>query len=270
MFTKKYIGAALACALALGAFSGSALATPINVNGVHWDSSSPFDLTIQSLNLRETSVAAPGDVLNGYGQIGSINGNNTFCSGCDLTFTFTYRVDSITGNQVVFNDGSFQFYTQAAGSYDFGDPTSVGGMDWVTLTGHTSLNAVTGATGDLFATVVGTAGDPGNGSNGFGLVDATAGPAAFWLHSSLQPDGLNGFGDFFLSSSFSSKPADGCGTTPTTGLDNICSYPIQGNGSLIGKSVAVPEPAEAGLLGFGLLVLGFFMRQRRKEAEGLA
>jgi hypothetical protein len=265
MFTKKSLGIALGCALALGA-SGAALANPIDVNGVHWDSSSPFDLTIQSLNLRETSVANPGDVLTGYGQIGSINGNNNFCSGCDLTFTYTYTVDSVTGNQVVFSDGTFQFYTQAAGSFNFGDPTSVNGTPWVTLTGHTSLNGGTGSIGELFATVVGTAGAPQNGSSGFGLVDATGGPAAFWLHSSSNSDGMGGWADFFLSSSFSFFPATGCGTTPTTNLNDICTYPIQGNGSLTGKSVAVPEPGTAGLLGLGLGFLGFLIQRRRKEA----
>src|SRR3546814_20730533 len=64
---------------------------------------SPFDLTVQSLNLRENSFAAVGDILMGYGQIGSINGSNSFCTGCDLTFTFTYTVHSIIGNQVVFD-----------------------------------------------------------------------------------------------------------------------------------------------------------------------
>ncbi len=270
MMKKKNIGIALACALAFGAFSSSALATPINVNGVHWDSSSGFDLTIQSLNLRESSVSAPSDVLYGYGQIGSINLKNNFCSGCDLTFKFTYTVNSITGNQVVFNNGSFQFYTQAAGSYDAGDPTSVGGVDWVTLIGHASKNASTGATGDLFATVVGTAGDPGFGSSGFGLLDATSGPAAFWLHSGTNKDGFGGFGDFYLASSFSTFADSSC-TTVTTDLGNICSYPIQGNGSLVGKSVvSVPEPGPAGILGVGLAVIGLLLGRRRKESEGRA
>ena len=270
MLNKKVIGVALACALALGAWSGAALATPINVNGVHWDSSSPFDLTIQSINLRETSVASPGDVLHGYGQIGSINQSNNFCSGCDLTFTFTYTLSNVTGNQAVFNNGSYQFYTQAAGSYNAGVPNSVSGTPWVTLTGHTSKNGSTGAMGELFATVVGTTSAPGNGSNGFGLLDATSGPAAFWLHTGTNPDGLGGFADFFLSSSFSTFPAKSCGTTVTTNLNNICSYPIQGNGSLTGRTAVVPEPGPAGLLGVGLAVLGLFMRRRRNEAAGRA
>jgi len=265
MLTKKSIGIAFAAALALGA-SGAALATPISVNGVQWDSSSPFDLTIQSLNLRETSVAAVGDTLTGYGQIGSINGNNSFCSGCDLTFTFTYTVQSISGDQVVFNNGTFQFYTQAAGSFSFGDPTSVGGTPWVTLSGHTAPQTGFADLGQLYATVTGSVAQPGSQSGGFGLVDATGGPAWGVLDSNVWSDSIGGFADFQLQSSFSFAPASTCASV-TTNLDDICAYPIQGNGSLTGRT-AVPEPGEVGLLGLGLGVLGFFMWRRRKESNG--
>ncbi|HUY03462.1 MAG TPA: PEP-CTERM sorting domain-containing protein [Rhodocyclaceae bacterium] len=268
MLKKKYIGAALVCALALGAWSGSTLATPISVNGVHWDSSSPFDLTIQSLNLRETSVAAVGNVLTGYGQIGSINGINSFCSGCDLSFTFSYTVSSITGSQVVFNDGSFQFYTQAAGSFDFGNPNSVGGTPWVTLTGHTAPRAgFTDPNGQLYATVSGTIPNPTDGSSGHGLLDATAGPAAHYLDSNTVADGIGGLADFNLASSFLSFPASTC-TGISSDPTNICHYPIEGNGSLTGRSVPVPEPGAAGLLGLGLAFLGLFTWRRSKEKTG--
>jgi len=267
MLTKKSFGIAIAAALALGA-SGAALASPINVNGVHWDSSSPFDLTIQSLNLRETSVAQVNDVLTGYGQIGSINGNNNFCTSCDLTFTFTYTVQSITGDQVVFNNGTFQFYTQAAGSFSFGDPNSVGGTPWVTLSGHTAPQTGFADLGQLYATVTGSVAQPGSQSGGFGLVDATSGPAAGFLDSNFWSDGIGGFADFQLQSSFSFSPASTCASV-TTNLDDICTYPIQGNGSLTGRT-AVPEPGELGLFGVGLGLLGFLMWRRRKESGGQA
>ncbi len=267
MLKKKNIGIALACALALGAWSGSTLATPVNVNGVTWDTADAFYLTIDSFNLRETRVAAVNDVLTGYGQIGSIDGNNGFCLGCDLTFTFTYTVQSINGNQVVFNNGSYQFYTQAAGSYNVAIPTSVGGTPWVTLTGHTQKNATfTDDIGQLFATINGTVANPTNGSSGLGLVDATAGPAASVLQFNNVDDGLGGFADLNVNSEFLTKPAAGCKSIspdPT----NKCHYPIGGTGSLTATATAVPEPGALGMLGLGLSALGFAVWRRRKETD---
>lgn len=271
MMKKKTIGIALACALALGAWSGTTLATPISVNGVHWDSSSPFDLTIQSLNLRESSVAAVGDVLTGYGQIGSINGSNSFCTGCDLTFTFAYTVHSIIGNQVAFDMGSFKFYTQSAGSFNFGNPASVGGTPWLTLTGHTApRTGFTDPSGQLYAIINGTISQPTLGSGGFGLVDAAGGPASSFVDTNSILDGIGGFADFSLASSFQFFPASSCASI-SSDPTNVCHYPIEGNGSLIGKSATrVPEPGEMGLLGLGLAFLGLLVGRRRKETEGRA
>lgn len=271
MLKKKNIGIALACALAFGAWSGSTLAAPINVNGVTWDSSSPFDLTIQSLNLRETSVSAPGDILMGYGQIGSINGNNSFCMGCDLTFTFTYTVQSVNGNQVVFDNGGFQFYVAPAGTFDFGDPTSASsGTSWVTLGGHTFPAPGFTSIGELYANINGTVSNPTVGSGGFGLLDVLGGDAAAYLDSNTVSDGIGGFADFNLASSFLTFPANNCtGVSPDP--TNVCHYPIEGNGSLTGRStIPVPEPGAAGLLGLGLAFLGLFAWRRNKEAEGRA
>lgn len=267
MFSKKTIGAAIVCALAVGAWSSAALATPVDVNGVTWNTDSQFNLTIQSLNLRETSVSKPGDVLSGYGQIGSINSNNGFCQGCDLTFTFQYTLSSVTGNQAVFNNGSFQFYTNAAGSYNAGDPASASnGTPWVTLTGHTSMNAQTGATGQLFSSIVGTVSHPTFGSTGFGLVDATGGAAQSALDIYKVGDGMGGFANLSLISSFQDFPANGCSTTPSSDPTNVCHFPIEGNGSLTGRVTAVPEPGALGMLGLGAGILGLFFWRRRKEA----
>ncbi|HET8554918.1 MAG TPA: PEP-CTERM sorting domain-containing protein [Rhodanobacteraceae bacterium] len=264
MLMKKSLGVALACALALGAWSGTTLADPVNVGGVVYDADSPLDLTIQALNFRETSVDSVGDVLMGYGQIGSINGADPseFCPGCDLTFTFQYTVSSIDNSgenpQVVFDPGMINFYVDDTQSFDVTDPSTAGMGDlWLSLAGHTAPYTGFTSTGQLYSTILGPVGNPESGSSGFGLLDVTGGLAAPWIDTNAQIDGA----DLELDSSFQYNPSGIC-------ANDIC-YPISGTGQLIGQTaVAVPEPGEAGLLGLGLALLGFFAWRHRKEAEG--
>jgi hypothetical protein len=279
MLTKRSIVIALASALALGA-TGTALATPINVGGVVWDPSSPLDLTVHAQDFRETSVANVGDVLHGYGAIGSINGTDqsTFCPGCDLTFTFSYTVRSLgtggSGNpQAVFDMGSINFYVDNTSSFNVLDPTTAGvGTLWLSLTGHTApFTGFVDTGGQLYANINGTVSDPTGGSNGIGLADVAGGVAGGFFNTNTINDGIGGFADFNLNSSFLEKPATGCGSMPTTNLDLLCSYPITGTAELTGSSrIAVPEPGEMGLLGLGLAVLGFFIQRRRKGTDGQA
>src|SRR5699024_1877351 len=119
---------------------------------------SSMDLSIQALNFRETAVSQVGDVLQGYGMIGSINGTDesTFCPACDLTFTFQYTLTDIdtTGAQprLVFDLGTLDFYVSAKGSFKVNDPTSVGsGPTWLSLAGHTAADAGYSALGQLYA-----------------------------------------------------------------------------------------------------------------------
>jgi len=269
MLKKKGIGIALACALAMGAWSGSTFATPINVGGVVWDPSSPLDLTVQALNFRESSISTVGDVLTGYGVIGSFNGTNeaTFCPGCNLNFTFQYTVSSIIGNQVEFSPGSISFFVDNTSSFDVLDPTTAGvGTPWLTLSGHTGSVLGFAGTAQLFSSIVGTVANPQTGSNGLGFLDATGGPAAYYFHTNTQADGLGGFADFTLNSEFLFSALRTCtGISPDPA--NVCHYPITGTATLIGRSV-VPEPNEMGLLGLGLAFLGLLVRRRGKEADG--
>jgi len=272
MLKKKSIGAVLACALALGAWSGSTLATPINVSGVVWDPSSPLDLTVQALNFRESSIASVGDVLTGYGVIGSFNGTSpsTFCPGCDLNFTFQYTVSNITGDQVEFSPGSISFFVDNTTSFNVLDPTTAGiGTPWLTLSGHDGSVLGFGGTAQLFSSVVGTVTNPLTGSNGIGFLDASGGPAASYFQTHTQTDGLGGFADFTLNSEFLFSPVRTC-TSTSSDPNNVCHYPITGTATLIGRSVAVPEPGAAGLLGLGLAFLGLFTWRRNKETEGHA
>ncbi len=270
MIKKKYIGAALACALALGAWSGAAFATPITVGGITWDPTDGSDLTVQALNFRESSVGAVGDILTGYGQIGSINGNLTFCSGCSLNFKFQYTLSAIEGTalnpKVIFTAGSINFFVDPAGTFNVANPATAGvGTPWLTLTGHTAAFTGFTAVGDLYSNINGAVSAPGALSGGFGLLDATGGPAAMWMDTNTQADGA----DFDLSSAFSSKPYSTCASV-SANPNSICHYPIVGTGTLTGKSVTVPEPGPIGMLGVGLGVLGLLMHRRRKETEGRA
>jgi hypothetical protein len=273
MLTKKSIGVALACALAVGAFSGSAFASTMNVGGVVYDPASPLDLSIQSLNFRESAVKNPGDVLMGYGEVGAINGQSDadmFCPSCDLTFTFQYTVKDVdqTGPtpRITFDNGSVNFYTGAKGSFNVLDPTTAGQGDlWLSTVGHTAPDSRYNAVGQLYATLNGTPGHPTNGSAGFGYLDVVGGPEAQYADSNTIDDGNGGLADFRLNSSFQEQDVDICA--------NGTCYPIVGQGGEIGMTSSptpVPEPAELGLFGLGLGALGVFFLRRRKEADNAA
>jgi hypothetical protein len=267
MLKNKRITLALACALALGAWSGSALSTPVSVGGITWDPASILDLTVQAVNFRESSVSNVGDTLYGYGQIGTINGNSSsdFCvtAGCDLNFTFQYTVANIdlTGPnpKVSFNLGSISFFVDNTGGFVVTNPDTAGvGSSWLTLGGHTA--AYTGfayTNGQLYSTILGPIANPLNGSSGFGLLDVTGGAAAAYFDTNSKSDGS----DFSLTSGFEN---DGL---PICDAGGRC-YPISGTGQLKGLStIPVPEPGTIGMLGLGLGFLGLFTWRRRKEAE---
>lgn len=273
MMKKKTIGIAFACALALGAWSGSAFSTPVNVGGVVIDPSSPFDLTVDAINFRETSVANVNDVLNGWGKIASINNTDqsTFCPGCDLTFTFQYTVSNIGGTltnpKVVFDMGTINFYVNTPAAYNSLDPNSASaGTLWLTLSGHTAPNTDFAALGQLYSNINGPVSNPGSASSGTGLLDVTGGLAD--VMSLLDTNGQADGADFAFTSGFNYNPARGCASTPSPVVTDICHYPISGTGELVGRSLSVPEPGPAGLLGVGLAVLGIFMRRRRNEGAG--
>ena len=281
MMKKKYIGAALACALAMGAWSGATFATPITVGGVTWDPASTFDLNIGSANLFETTVTGTGQTLTGYGDVAQINHDSNFCAGCNLTFQFTYTSSYLgagaggSGAQAIFTAGTVNFYVSKPGTFNAGVPSSATlGTPWLTLTGHTGYltGFPAGSTGQLFSNINGTAANPIAGSNGIGFLDTAGGKAAPYFNTNTQPDGLGGKADFTINSQFLSQLTAGC-AVGVTDLTSICAYPINGGATLIGKSmvpVKVPEPGPIGLLGIGLAVLGLFMRRRRNEAEGRA
>jgi hypothetical protein len=226
-----------------------------------------LNLQIDGIHLRESTVGAVNDTLSGYGEIASINDTNQadFCNGCSLTFTFQYTVKDITGNQIVFDNGSLNMYMDSTGSFKETNPDSAGIGDlWLSATGHTASYQDYATTGQLFSNLTGTdVSQPGDQSGGFGLLDVTGGAAKGEIKPGIYGDGLGGFADLKLTSSFAYNPAG------IEGADGTY-YPISGTGHLLNKQMAVPEPAELGLFGLGLGALGVFFWRRRKEADNAA
>lgn len=270
MLKKKSIGLALLGALALGA-SGAALANPITVDGIQFNSGAVF----QSAQLYETQVSSttsPGNVLSGYGMINSINGNTNYCAGggfdCQLTFTFTgYTATTLTDSTAVFTGGTITFYASNSRTFDPSNPASAtAGSVFLVTDGHTFQDNVSGNTGTLISNAtVGnflTSQFQGHGS---GLLDVMSGDAASYFNTNTFTDNLGGLADIQFISDFSPNGCENSG--------NSAPYVICGSGSAKSFAmlpVSVPEPAELGLLGFGLGAMGFFMWRRRKENEGRA
>lgn len=264
MFTKKSIAIALGAALAFGA-SGAALAAPINVGGVLLDPTQTFNPVIQAIDLRETSVSNSSPMLDGYGVIASLNGvspitGGDFCPGCNLTFTFSYTLETPqSGNQAVFDKGVANLYVIPAGTFNVNDPASaIGTTPWLSLKGHTLAASGFSQVGQLYATIFGTLSQPTAGSSGFGYFDVTGGVAAKYFNTNSEPGGS----DFSLASSFQIPSPTFPNCTVTTG------YPICGTANMSGLMMTpVPEPGEIGLMGLGLGVLGLFFWRRRKDGK---
>jgi hypothetical protein len=249
---NKFLLNGLAAAALVTGFAGAANAGVVTVGGVTWDTDSGLDVEIKSLDLRETAIANVGDTLTGYGLIGLLNGttSTSFCSGCELTVVFdNFQVKNITGNQIIFSGGTVSFYVDSSPDYSVADNTSAAdGTLWLQLSGHETTYTGFSDTGTLFSTIVGTPSAPLLGSQGNALFDVSGGLAASYFDTNGENDGS----DFVFSSSFN-----------ITG--DIPGYPISGTGQLNGdSSIPVPEPATIGLMGIGLVGLGFMSRRRRK------
>jgi hypothetical protein len=241
---KWLIHGAAAAALLLPALSQA-----VTVNGVTWDETSPFDLQIESIGLRETSVGAVGEELSGFGRVGDINNAdaNTFCPGCELTFFFDgFIVESIVGSEVLFSGGQVVFRVDNTPNFSQADVTTAQDGDiWLVLAGHELMFDI--GSGTLLGDFNGAVSAPTAGSFGIGYFDVVDGPAAPYVDTNGQLDGS----DFSFTSSFQVEDAG----NP--------DFPISGTGELQGSTQQIPEPSAVALIGFGLLGFAFAGRRRR-------
>jgi hypothetical protein len=232
--------------------AGQAVADPISVDGIQFETGSVF----HAAELYENMISAPGDTLMGYGRIDSINSHKNYCAGggnCELTFTFgDYTVDHIDANHVTFTGGQVMLYADSSANFNASDrATAADGDLFLSTTGHAYTDTDTGRTGTLIATGSNLTTGQAQGS-GVGYLDVVGGDAQQYFNTDTFNDFMGGTTDLQFNSTFSPNACS-----------NATDQPICGSGLLKSVTRAVPEPGALGLMGLGLLGVGFGVRRRR-------
>lgn len=251
---------ALATVASAAALSSQAFATP-TVDGLTF----PFGGQFIISSIYENPVTTPGDTLSGFGMI-DLSQSSPSCVGgagsCELTFVFDdFVVKDITASTIDFTGGTVDFYVDT--TPDFNGKTggsrdnAKNGSLFLHTTGHSYLDTSSGRTGTLLGGGTNLNTDQPLGQ-GLGLLDVAGGDAAAYFNSDTYSDFLGGFADLQFTSSFHTSTNGS--TCPDNG-ESIC-----GSGSLDAVVVAVPEPGTLGLMGLGLIVMGFCTRRLRRKS----